>query len=234
MNLNETQLGYALDGDADAITGILKELEGLIRARARRISLTHTEDLRQVGREAAWRCISRFNGVTVEHFIHYVAKTVTGAMNAAHCAMRYQGISVTEASLWRSAVKHANGDFKEAERLLQSGELTWRMSPATAEAVRIAVCPTAALPEDLAAPLPAECSESATRASAARVRLLLMDLGPKQRAVIQMTYGIGEHRCMSDGEIGAALGIGRAQVPSTRSKALKRLREDGLGAWLYR
>ncbi|MFF3140686.1 sigma-70 family RNA polymerase sigma factor [Streptomyces sp. NPDC057927] len=226
MNIDETQLGDALDGDADAITGILREFDGVIRTRARRVDLHRAEDLEQVGREALWRCLSRFAGTTVGEFVSYADRTVTGAMHDAHCAMRYPGISKDEARLWRSAYKHADGDPEEAERLMCSGELAWRMRPETAKAVRAAASPTVALPEGLSCPPPAAGSEGGAGRFRGHAGMLLRCMGEQQRAVLEMTFGIGDTGRMSDSEIGAALGIPKERVPSTRSKALKRLRED--------
>ncbi|MFZ3597615.1 sigma-70 family RNA polymerase sigma factor [Streptomyces sp. BH104] len=225
--IDETQLGAALDGDSAAITGILWALDRLIRARARRISRVHAEDLYQEGREALWLCLRRFDGETPQHFVAYAVKTVTGAMMDAHCAMRYPGNSVDEAKLWRSAYKHAKGNADEAERLMCSGELAWRMSPATAKAVRSAASLAEPLPEDLTQEAPAEPSEGGTERSSGRAAWMLLTLPDQQRAVLEMTYGIGEYGRMADSEIAASLGIPKGHVASARSKALKRLR----GKW---
>ncbi|MGY0491082.1 sigma-70 family RNA polymerase sigma factor [Streptomyces sp. WG-D5] len=232
--LNETELSAALEGDSEATTGILRALDRLIKARARRINRQHADDLAQEGREALWQCLSRCDGMTPEHFVNYAAKTVTGAMMNAHCAIRYPGISLDEAKLWRSAYKHAKGDVDEAERLLTSGELAWRMSPATAKAVRAAVSPIEELPEDVAALDPARPTDGDTGRSGGRVAWTLLALGEQQRTVLEMTYGIGQYGCMTDSEIAAALGIPKGHVASARSKALKRLRDRGSRSFLFR
>ncbi|MCX4831191.1 sigma-70 family RNA polymerase sigma factor [Streptomyces sp. NBC_01016] len=232
MRVDETQLTAALDGNSEAITVILRELDRLIRARARRINRQHAEDLAQEGREALWQCLSRFDGVTPEHFVNYAAKTVTGAMMDAHCAMHYLGLSLDEAKLWRSAYKHAKGDADEAERLLSSGELAWRMSPATAKVVRAAVSPVGEMPEELATPEPAEPSEGDAGRSSGRVAWMLLTLGEQQRSVLEMTYGIGKYGCMTDSEIAVALGVPKGHVASARSKALKRLRDRSSRSFL--
>ncbi|MEV7234263.1 sigma-70 family RNA polymerase sigma factor [Streptomyces sp. NPDC051020] len=232
--IDETQLRAALNGDAEAITGLLRALERLIRARARCIDRDSAEDLAQAGREALWLSLSRFAGGSARQFVPFADRTVTGAMQDAHCTMRYPGISLDEAKLWRSAYKHANGNADEAERLMCSGELAWRMSLATAKAVRAAVSPTEALPDDLGAQLPAAGSESDTERSSSIVAWMLITLGTQQRAVLEMTYGIGEYGRMPDSEIAGALGIPKANVSAARSKALKRLRGRWSGTFLLR
>ncbi|MEW2454386.1 RNA polymerase sigma factor [Streptomyces albus] len=222
--LDETQLSAALDGDAESITGILRALDRLIESRARRINRQHAEDLAQEGRAALWLCLQRFDGLTPEHFVNYAVKTVTGTMKEAHCAIRYPGISLDEAKLWHSACKHADGNAVEAERLLTSGELAWRMSPATAKAVRSAVSPTESLSEELTQEAPAESSGGDTERSSGRVAWMLLTLPDQQRTVLEMTYGIGKYGRMTDSEIAASLGIPKGHVASARSKALKRLR----------
>ncbi|MFG2789933.1 RNA polymerase sigma factor [Streptomyces sp. NPDC048419] len=229
MSIDETQLKAALDGSPEATTAILRALDGLIRSRAQRIDRDSAEDLAQVGREALWLSLSRFAGGSAGQYVSFADRTVTGAMQDAHCTMRYPGISLDEAKLWRSAYKHAKGDADEAERLMCSGELAWRMSPATAKAVRVAVSPSEELPEDLGTTTPAEPSESDTGRSSDRVAWMLFSVSPQQRAVVEMTYGIGAHGRMSDEEIAAALDIPKAQVIAARSKALRRLRDRWSG-----
>ncbi|MFE6470348.1 sigma-70 family RNA polymerase sigma factor [Streptomyces rochei] len=226
----ETQVTAALKGDKEAATAILRNLDRLIRARARRIDRQHAEDLAQEGRAALWRSMSRFTGGSTSQFVVFAERTVTGAMMDAYCTMRYPGISVDEAKLWRSAFKHAKGDADEAERLMCSGELAWRMSPATAKAVRAAVSPVEALPEDLDTP---EASGSVTGRSMGLVGVILSTLGKQQRAVLEMTYGIGEYGRMTDAEIAATLGIPKGHVAAARSKALKRLRDKWSGSFLF-
>ncbi|MFC8998189.1 sigma-70 family RNA polymerase sigma factor [Streptomyces rochei] len=229
----ETQVTAALEGDQEATTAILRNLDRLIRARARRIDRQHAEDLAQEGRAALWRSMSRFTGGSTSQFVVFAERTVTGAMMDAYCTMRYPGISVDEAKLWRSAFKHAKGDADEAERLMCSGELAWRMSPATAKAVRAAVSPVEALPEDLGASAPDEPSGGVTGRSTGLVGVVLSTLGKQQRAVLEMTYGIGEYGRMTDAEIAATLGIPKGHVAAARSKALKRLRDKWSGSFLF-
>ncbi|WP_030832611.1 sigma-70 family RNA polymerase sigma factor [Streptomyces hygroscopicus] len=220
----ETLIREAQNGSADAVAGILGELDGLIRARARRIDPYSAEDLAQVGREALWCCLSRYDGRYASSFIAYADRTVKGAMMDAHCAMRYPGISLESAKLWRSALKHADGDADEAERLMCSGELAWRAKPETAKAVRSAVSPAEPLPEHLAAQIPAKPSEAVRERTEGRVAWMLLTLGEQQRAVLEMTFGLGKFGRMTDSEIGEALGIPAKRIPSVRSKALARLR----------
>ncbi|MEU3995572.1 sigma-70 family RNA polymerase sigma factor [Streptomyces fungicidicus] len=222
--MESAQVAAALEGNQNAITGILRELDRLIRSRARRIDRLHAEDLAQEGREALWRSMSRFTGGSVGQFVVFAERTVTGAMMAAHCQWRYAGISLEEAKLWRSAVKRADGDFPEAERLLRSGELAWRASAETAKAVKAAVSPIEALSEELTYEAPAESSEGDTERSSGRVAWMLLTLPDQQRTVLEMTYGIGKYGRMTDSEIAASLGIPKGHVASARSKALKRLR----------
>lgn len=222
--METAQVAAALEGNQSAITGILSELDRLIRSRARRIDRLHAEDLAQEGREALWRSMGRFTGGSAGQFVVFAERTVTGAMMDAYCAMRYPGISVDEAKLWRSAYKHAKGDADEAERLMCSGELAWRMSPDTAKAVRSAVSPTESLPEELTQEAPPESSEGDTGRSNGRAAWMLLTLPDQQRTVLEMTYGIGEYGRMDDSEIAASLGIPKRHVASARSKALKRLR----------
>ncbi|MBO1333791.1 RNA polymerase sigma factor [Streptomyces sp. VRA16 Mangrove soil] len=233
MSLDETQLRGALNGDPEATTAVLRALDGLIRARAQRIDRDSAEDLAQVGREALWLSLGRFTG-SAGQFITFAGRTVTGAMQDAHCAMRYPGISLDEAKLWRSAYKHANGNADEAQRLVCSGQLAWRMSPETAKAVRSAVRPPEALPEDPGAPAPVEPSADGSERSSGRVAWMLMSLGQQQRAVVQMTYGIGESGRMTDEEIAETLGIPKAHVSAARSKAIRRLRDRWSGASFLR
>ena len=220
--MNETQISAALEGDLEAATAILRSLDRLIRARARSIDRQHAEDLAQEGRAALWESLSRFAGDSVGEFVVFAERTVTGAMMDAHCAIRYPGISEDEAKLWRSAYKRANGNADEAERLMCSGELKWRMSAETAKAVRAAVSPVEALPDELGAQPSAEASEGR---SAGRVAVVLASVGEQQRAVLEMTYGIGQYGRMSDAEIAATLGIPKGHVAAARSKALRRLRD---------
>jgi RNA polymerase sigma factor (sigma-70 family) len=226
----EAQISAALAGDQEATAQLLRSLDRLIRARARRIDRWYAEDLAQEGREALWRGLSRFTGGTAGQFVIFAERTVTGAMMDAYCAMRYPGISVDEVKLWRSACKRAQGDPEEAERLMCSGQLAWRMRPATAKAVRAAVSPAATLPEDLGTPEP---YEAATGPSRGLVGVMLSGLGAKQRAVLEMTYGIGSHGRMSDAEIGASLGMPKGHVAAARSKALKRLRDQWSGSFFF-
>jgi RNA polymerase sigma factor (sigma-70 family) len=228
MQITDTQFDAALDSDPEAITAILQAFDGMIRDRARRIDWRGTEDLAQVGRLALWRCLYSFDGPTVAEFVAYAVRTITGAMMDAHCTARYVGVSRDMAKLWRSAVKRADGDFREAERLLTSGELAWRMHPETVHTIRAAVRPPEPLPDDVAEEYPAASTESPTGAHA---RFLLGSLGKQQRAVLEMSYGLGEHGRVSDDEIGEALGINRTHVAAVRSRALKRLREMYAGSF---
>lgn len=230
MHVDETQLGDALDGNTDAITAILGVFGPLIRKRARHIDRRNVEDLEQVGREAVWRCLRRYTGTTVAEFVAYADKSLTGAMMSVCCDMRYPDIGSGTSRMWISALKHSAGDLAEAERLAMSGALGWKMRPEAVRAVREAGRPAELLTEDLTAQVPAERSNGAE----ATLRLLLRGLGSQQRTVIQMAYGIGEYARMSDSEIAAELRIPVSHVSSARSKAMRRLREDGLGAWLYR
>ncbi|MFJ8720959.1 sigma-70 family RNA polymerase sigma factor [Streptomyces sp. NPDC093269] len=232
--IDETQLRAALDGNTEATTAILRSLDGLIRARARRIDRDSAEDLSQVGREALWLSLSRFTDGCAGQFVSFADRTVTGAMMDAHCAMRYPGISVDEAKLWRSAVKRADGDLAEAERLLCSAELAWRMSPETAKAVKAAARFAEPLPEDEGIRAPAEPSESDTGRSRDRVAWMLITLGAQQRTVLEMSFGIGKYGRMDDGQISAALGIPKTNVSAARSKALKRLRGQWSRTSLFR
>ncbi|MGQ4440530.1 sigma-70 family RNA polymerase sigma factor [Streptomyces violaceoruber] len=229
----EAQIAAALEGDQEAVMGVLRSLDRLIRARARRIDRRHAEDLAQEGREALVRGLSRFTGGPVGAFVVFAERTVTGAMMDALCRWRYPGISVDEAKLWRSAFKHAQGDADEAERLMCSGELAWRMSPATAKAVRAAVSPVEALPEDLGASTTDGPSGGGTGRSTALTGVVLSTLGKQQRAVVEMTYGIGEYGRMTDAEIASTLGIPKGHVAAARSKALKRLRDKWSGSFLF-
>ncbi|MGW1187532.1 sigma-70 family RNA polymerase sigma factor [Streptomyces sp. NPDC002559] len=218
----ETLIREARGGNADAVAGILGEFEGLIRARAWRIDRYSAEDLAQVGREALWLALGRFAGSGRAELVTFAERTVTGAMWDAH---GYPGISTEGAKLWRSAIKRADGDPDEAERLMCSGELRWRAKPETAKAIRSAVSPSEPLPYDLATRTPAEPCEAARERAKGRVAWMLLTLGEQQRAVLEMSFGVGRYDRMTDSEIGEALGIPAKRVPSIRSKALARLRE---------
>ncbi|WP_165906278.1 sigma factor [Streptomyces sp. Z26] len=141
------------------MTAILTALEGLVRARARLVDRYNAEDLEQVGREALWLALRRFAGNTRAQFLTFADRTMTGAMRDASYAARYPGISKDEAKLWLSALKRCDGDEDQAERLACSGELAWRMSTATAKAVRSAVRPPEDFPEHLGTPRPREALE---------------------------------------------------------------------------
>lgn len=226
--LSEAQLSAALSGDTEAAAGVLRALDGLIGARARRIDRGTAEDLAQVGREAVWLALSRFAGSSAGGFVVFADRTATGAMKAAYCELRWPGIPLDQAKLWRSALKHADGSEDDAERLLCSGELSWRMSPKTAKWIRSAVAPPEVLPETLCANPPSVPSAAAV----ARASALLATLAPQQRAVVEMSFGIGDSARLSDSEIADALGLARTRIPPIRHKALARLRDRARHSFL--
>ncbi|WP_405446557.1 sigma-70 family RNA polymerase sigma factor [Streptomyces achromogenes] len=204
---------------------VLESFEPLIKSRAQRIDRYSAEDLAQEGREALWLALGRFGGGTRAELVTFAERTVTGAMQDAYSALRFPGVSVDEFKLWRSALKRADGDPDRAEQLMCSGELKWRAKPETAKAVRSAVSPAEPLPEDLSTRTPAEPSEAVRERTEGRVAWMLLTLGEQQRAVLEMTFGLGKFGRMTDSEIGEALSIPAKRVPSIRSKALARIRE---------
>ncbi|MGW5019343.1 sigma-70 family RNA polymerase sigma factor [Streptomyces cacaoi] len=232
--LSAPQICAAKEGNPEAVTSLLKALEGLVRSRAARIDSATAEDLAQVGREAAWLSLRRFAGTDPAQFITFVDRTITGAMRDARKEWHRQGVSRAVAADFEKAVQLAEGDAYAAERIATTEAMGARkMSADMAFAARCSYQGAVYAPERLSQlPCPSGPAEPESP-SAGRARLLLASLGAQQRRVLELTYGIGDAGRSSDSEIATELGIDQSRVSAIRARAHARLREKAGRSFLY-
>lgn len=228
IHIPAATLAAAQTGDPDATDRILDAMEPTIVKTAR----SHADrtggdfdELAQGARIAVWELIHRWDGDAAE-FVAYAVRQVawsyqkTNREAFAHGGVAPQAIKVVLAQLDR-----ADGDFALAAWYATVvPDAKHRLSRETAEA---AVAALTMQSIDNCAPLPGAAMTEAVDApdekKCATVRAIVGSLGPKQRAAIQYTYGIGapEYGTQRDNELAEMLGTTKGAVQTARSLGRK-------------
>lgn len=145
IDLTNEQIAAAKANDTDAVTAVIRATDERVIQLARRYATTGgstnldlAEELAQIGRVAVWECISRFSGEDVAQFFTYMDSTVSGTLSDARRADQRQGVSPSAAKDFETALRLAEGDPYEAQRLAASDAMGKRkMSPDMAQAARL-------------------------------------------------------------------------------------------------
>lgn len=225
IHIPAATLAAAQTGDPDATDRILDAMEPTI-VRTARNHADRTggdfDELAQGARIAVWELIHRWDG-NAEEFVAYAVRQVawsyqkTNREAFAHGGVAPQAIKVVLAQLDR-----ADGDFALAARYATIvPDKKHRLSRETAEA---AVAALTMQSIDNCAPLPGatttEAIDTPDEKKCAAVCAIVDSLGPKQRAAIQYTYGIGapEYGAQRDDELAEMMGTTKGAVQVARSR----------------
>ena len=228
IHVSADTLAAARTGDPDATDRILDAMETFIVKTAR----SHADrtggdfdELAQGARIAVWELIHRWDG-DADDFVAYAVRRVmwsyqkTNAESFAHGGVKAHAIYAVLAQLDR-----ADGDFALAARYATLvPDVQHRLSRETAEA---AVAALTTQSTDTWAPLTgaatAEAADTPDEKKCAAVRAIVDSLGPRQRAAIQYTYGIGapEYGTQRDNELAEMLNTTKGAVQVARSLGRK-------------
>jgi RNA polymerase sigma factor (sigma-70 family) len=250
INITVEQIRAAADNDLNAITEVLAELEPRIGQLAYKHSTNAdmAEDMAQIGRIRAWKCLETFQGSTVGEFFAYVDKYVSGDMSAHRRTETRQGVSPSTASRFERCLSECGGDPYAAEReatrtdgvlgrealsqdMANAARLSWQGSayldaPATADGISLGdlLADTLGVPVDLLEA--ADIDRERRRVIRDQVHATLARMGRQQAFVLRATYGIEPVPHMErDSEIAESLGILDSRVTVIRHKAKARFRE---------
>ncbi|SCF58250.1 RNA polymerase sigma factor, sigma-70 family [Streptomyces sp. Cmuel-A718b] len=173
----------------------------------------------QVGRIAVWESLERFQGETTDSFFAFAYRTAECNLRGA--VRRELGLGTDDTATWifTNMLNESDGDPAEAVKLAQTAPPAGRrLSADRAWAALRAYQGTEPLGE-----IPQNAAPAPESRTSVRVGVLLDALGPQQRAVLKMTYGIGDSGRMSTAEIAEELGIPRTAVASAKKKGQARL-----------
>lgn len=257
IELSLEQIRAAQTNDLEAIKALLTALEPRIGQLANRYASNGgqrnadlAEELEQIGRIRAWRCIESFAGTTVAEFFAYVDRYVRGDMDAERRTETRRGVSIETAKRFERCLSVCGGDPYAAEReaVSPSGVLgRERMTPDTAHAARLAwqgleyldrpmtgyadvltigdlLADTMGVPVDLLEP--SDFDRARRNAIREAVHATLARMGRQMAFVLQATYGVGNVPHMpTDAEIATALEVPETRITTIRHKAKARFRE---------
>ncbi|MFJ8386239.1 sigma factor [Streptomyces sp. NPDC094438] len=260
INLSEDQIAAAKTHDLDAVKAVAQATEERITQLAwkyatggGRVDQSLAEDLAQDGREAVWKCLSRFSGTTVAEFFTYVDRTLKGVMSDSRKEQTRQGVSRSVAAAFETALSLADGDPYEAEqRATDPADLgDRRLSADMAYAARLSwqgieyldaplgqsetgetftLADTLAMQEDVPADLlePSDYERERRTQTGIRVRQTLRRMSHDQSTVLMALTGIipvSYYGTERDDELARDHNIRRDQVRIIRSKAKDRFAE---------
>jgi RNA polymerase sigma factor (sigma-70 family) len=256
IDLTIEQIRAAADNDLNAITDVLAALEPRIGQLATKHATNGgtrnadmAEDMAQIGRIRAWKCLETFQGATVGEFFAYVDKYVSGDMGAHRREETRQGVSESTASRFERCLAETGGDPYAAEReasrvdgmlgrerltkeMAHIARLAWQgvarlNAPVSTmdDSVSLGdlLADTLGMPEDLIEA--ADIDRERRHAVRDAVHATLARMGSQQAFLLRATYGIEPVPHMEhDSEIAEALGIAASRVTVIRWKAKDRFR----------
>jgi RNA polymerase sigma factor (sigma-70 family) len=255
IKLSEHQIAAAKANDLSAVSAVVAATDGRVVQLARKYATTGTrtdldlaDDLAQIGREAVWQAIGRFEGTDVAQFFAFINRTLEGVLSDERRRGTRQGVNQQAAKDFERAVTLAGGDPHEAERLASSTAAMGlrKMSPEMAYAARLAwqgtdsldaplpgsegsqtLADTIGVPEDLLEP--ADYNTARRKATRDRVHATLARLSERQADVIRATWGIPPELYFGPGEndelLADEMGITVYQVQQARTYGYARFKE---------
>lgn len=146
IDLTFEQITAAKANDLDAVTAVITATEDRVQQIARKAAtssamtnLSQIDDYAQQGRIAVWEALARFEGNSVAQFFSFIDMTVKGTLARGRRTETRQGVSEAASYDFESALRLANGDAYEAQRIASDVTVVGkrRMSPEMALAARL-------------------------------------------------------------------------------------------------